>query len=98
MIPKSGNRFSERSSHKTTTAEITSPPLHKNKSSGSGVHGDRKADVVIVDVGAVVCSPGKAGMKVIGLERGPLATKTPPRRMSALLPAPDLRPDVKRQP
>src|SRR3954469_15494093 len=63
-----------------------------------------KADVVIVGVGAaggvLAAELGKAGMKVIGLERGPrLATKDfAPQDELRYFQSPDLRPDPKRQP
>ena len=53
-----------------------------------------KTDVVIVGVGAaggiLAAELGKAGMKVIGLERGPRLTTADfqPARRTALLPAP----------
>src|ERR1044072_2306894 len=63
-----------------------------------------KTDVVIVGVGAVggilAAELGKAGMKVIGLERGP-RLKTPdfaPQDELRYFQRQDLRPDVKRQP
>src|SRR5262245_34306753 len=63
-----------------------------------------KADVVIVGVGAaggvLAAELGKAGMKVIGLERGPrLATKDfAPQDELRYFQRQDLRPDIKRQP
>src|SRR5438105_10441275 len=63
-----------------------------------------KADVVIVGVGAaggvLAAELGKAGMKVIGLERGPrLATKDfAPQDELRYFQRQDLRPDPKRQP
>jgi gluconate 2-dehydrogenase alpha chain len=63
-----------------------------------------KTDVVIVGVGAaggiLAAELGKAGMKVIGLERGPrLATKDfDPHDELRYFQRMDLRPDVKRQP
>src|ERR1051326_8824636 len=63
-----------------------------------------KTDVVIVGVGAaggiLAAELGKAGMKVIGLERGPrLATKDfDPHDELRYFQRMDLRPDPKRQP
>src|SRR5947207_13749570 len=63
-----------------------------------------KTDVVIVGVGAaggiLAAELGKAGMKVIGLERGPrLATKDfAPQDELRYFQRQDLRPDPKRQP
>src|SRR5258706_12157402 len=63
-----------------------------------------KTDVVIVGAGAVggilAAELGKAGMKVIALERGPrLATKDfAPQDELRYFQRQDLRPDVKRQP
>jgi len=63
-----------------------------------------KADVVIVGVGAaggvLAAELGKAGMKVIGLERGPrLKTEDfAPQDELRYFQRQDLRPDVKRQP
>ena len=63
-----------------------------------------KTDVVIVGVGAaggiLAAELGKAGMKVIGLERGPrLATKDfSPQDELRYFQRQDLRPDPKRQP
>src|SRR3954462_14115368 len=63
-----------------------------------------KADVVIVGVGAaggiLAAELAKAGMKVIGLERGPrLATKDfAPQDELRYFQRQDLRPDPKRQP
>src|SRR5262249_55054122 len=63
-----------------------------------------KTDVVIVGVGAaggiLAAELGKAGMKVIGLERGPrLATRDfAPQDELRYFQRQDLRPDVKRQP
>src|SRR5262249_18411391 len=63
-----------------------------------------KADVVIVGVGAaggiLAAELGRAGMKVIGLERGPrLATKDfAPQDELRYFQRQDLRPDPKRQP
>ena len=63
-----------------------------------------KADVVIVGVGAaggiLAAELGKAGMKVVGLERGPrLATKDfSPQDELRYFQRQDLRPDPKRQP
>jgi gluconate 2-dehydrogenase alpha chain len=63
-----------------------------------------KADVVIVGVGAaggiLAAELGKAGLKVIGLERGPrLATKDfAPQDELRFFQRQDLRPDPKRQP
>src|SRR5215813_14936702 len=63
-----------------------------------------KTEVVIIGVGAVggilAAELGKAGMKVIGLERGPrLETKDfNPHDELRYFQRGDLRPDVKRQP
>src|SRR4051812_24138719 len=63
-----------------------------------------KADVVIVGVGAaggiLAAELAKAGMKVIGLERGPrLTTKDfAPQDELRFFQRQDLRPDPKRQP
>jgi len=63
-----------------------------------------KADVVIVGVGAaggvLAAELGKAGMKVIGLERGPrLRTQDfAPQDELRYFQRQDLRPDIKRQP
>ena len=63
-----------------------------------------KTDVVIVGVGAaggiLAAELGKAGMKVIGLERGPrLATEDfTPHDELRFFQRQDLRPNVKRQP
>ena len=62
-----------------------------------------KTDVVIVGMGAVggvmAAELGKAGLKVIGLERGP-RLKTADFRLDELryFQRQDLRPDIKRQP
>src|SRR5712691_11803903 len=63
-----------------------------------------KTDVVIVGVGAaggiLAAELGKAGMKVIGLERGPALTTADfnPHDELRYFQRQDLRPDVKRQP
>jgi len=63
-----------------------------------------KTDVVIVGVGAVggilAAELGKAGMKVIGLERGPRLKTSDfaPQDELRYFQRQDLRPDVKRQP
>ena len=63
-----------------------------------------KADIVIIGVGAaggvLAAELGKAGMKVIGLERGPrLATKDfAPQDELRYFQRQDLRPNIKRQP
>src|SRR5262249_5707859 len=63
-----------------------------------------KADVVIVGVGAaggvLAAELGKAGMKVIGLERGPRLKTADfaPQDELRYFQRQDLRPDVKRQP
>src|SRR6266545_4675020 len=63
-----------------------------------------KTDVVIVGVGAVggilAADLGKAGMKVIGLERGPRLKTSDfaPQDELRYFQRQDLRPDVKRQP
>src|SRR6266702_954134 len=63
-----------------------------------------KTDVVIVGVGAaggiIAAELGKAGMKVIGLERGPRLTTADfaPQDELRYFPRQDLRPNVKRQP
>src|SRR5438876_11293523 len=63
-----------------------------------------KTDVVIVGVGAaggiLAAELGKAGMRVIGLERGPRLTTQDFNPHDALryLQRQDLRPNIKRQP
>jgi gluconate 2-dehydrogenase alpha chain len=79
-----------------------------NRSSGGsgsgGVMATEKADVVIVGVGAaggvLAAELGKAGMKVIGLERGPRLKTEDFAAQDELryFQRQDLRPDIKRQP
>src|SRR5215468_7843573 len=63
-----------------------------------------KTDVVIIGVGGaggiLAAEPGKAGMKVIGLERGPRLKTSDfePHDELRYFQRQDLRPDVKRQP
>src|SRR5215510_12011081 len=74
------------------------------RNGSGGVMATEKADVVIVGVGAaggvLAAELGKAGMKVIGLERGPRLKTEDFAAQDELryFQRQDLRPDIKRQP
>src|SRR3954452_23308274 len=87
--------------------QVHQPPNRRPKSADARLRlamATEKTDVVIVGVGAaggiLAAELGKAGMKVIGLERGPRLTTQDfnPHDELRYFQRQDLRPNIKRQP